>query len=76
MRHSYHRGNLGDWIMAGIGIALGVLLFRIFVGLLILGVVAIWSATKTLNPVLRKTVRGVFVGLILLIVLVGLIALF
>jgi hypothetical protein len=48
MRYYSHRGNLSGWIWAGAGLALGFLLLKFFLGLLILGVV-VWSLFLEIN---------------------------
>jgi hypothetical protein len=71
VRYHHHHGDAGDWILAGLGFAAGILIFRFVAGLIALAAMMVWYATGNLRPVPRKIVRGLFVVLLVSVLLVG-----
>ena len=65
MRHHRHRG---EWILYGVGLAVGFLVFKIFVILVALATGVVWGTTKNWTAFWQRTTRTIFVITLILIV--------
>ncbi len=59
-----HHSSLGDWIIGGIGLAIGFALFKLFTIGLVLVVMALWAVTEDWSEGWRVLARFTFVVLV------------
>jgi hypothetical protein len=59
----HHHDDFGGWIASGSALALGFMLFRFVVGLLVLIAMLAWYWTRNFRPMFRVTARSLFVVL-------------
>lgn len=77
MHHARRGGfDIGTAIVYGFGLAFGFALFGWVLGGIALLILAIWTASTKWPTFWRRTVRTLFVGFLVLLALIGLIALF
>jgi hypothetical protein len=65
-------GDFSQWIAAGIAFALGFLIFKLLIVLIVAVVAFFWFWTEFWRPAVRSLARGIFVTLGILGLLVGL----
>ena len=75
MRHRHRHGDLSEWIVGGIGLALGYLIFHFVWTLVALVAMLVWYWTDNWKTAWRRGARALFILAMSLTVLVGLVIL-
>jgi hypothetical protein len=71
-----HHTGLGDWIVGGIGLAIGFALFKLFAVRLVLVAMALWALTEDWSEGWRALARFVFVLFVAVVVFAVVIVIF
>jgi hypothetical protein len=75
MRHHHHHGDLRGWIVGGIGLALGYLVFHfVWTAVALVGML-VWYSTDNWKTAWRRGARALFILAMSLTLLVGLVIL-
>jgi hypothetical protein len=53
-----------DWVLGGIGLAIGFMLFKLFAALLVLGALVVWNVTGEWTPGWRQFARFTLVAFV------------
>jgi hypothetical protein len=71
MRHHHHHGDLRGWIVGGIGLALGYLIFHVLWTAVAMVGLIIWYATDNWKTAWRRGARTIFVVAVSLALFAG-----
>lgn len=66
---SYHERGMGGWIIGGIALGLGLLIFKILFLFAVMAFYAIWRSVENSNSAWRRLVRGTLVTVTICVLL-------
>lgn len=69
---SYYRNDFGGWIVGGVALGIGLLIFKILFLFAAIAFFAVWRSVENSNSVWRGLVRGTLVALTVCVLIVGL----